>query len=295
MKLNQSLSLAFVLLSSALMSGCSSNAGKTPDTSMSMYKHGVYWHQNPGDSVAKNAFSLSGFTVNFEEQTVKPGSDADNFLSKVLVSGTTGYITGGLTGLSIMSLGSLYSESDAEYIQINQFIVFVPNPSNLPYDDDSLVKAGGKYTLNYVSDGAKKWGFDSKKAAIDVDQCTIDKAVINKWSQCVLPSKPAKDVAPTNSLFSFQAVRPATGKELPELGLPAGNYSVIRYTLIPSGFVESSKDFKGIIFRPNSKNTVPGGLAASIKGKDYYLFSGEFGKKAFPEKTESPGAKYKLP
>ncbi|EIC1586297.1 hypothetical protein K9692_003713 [Escherichia coli] len=294
MKVTRLVSLASTIAVAMVITGCSSNSGKTPDTSMSMYKHGVYWHQNPGDSVAKNAFSLSGFTVNFEEQTVKPGSDADNFLSKVLVSGSMGYITGGLTGLSIMSLGSLYSESDAERIQVNQFIVFVPNPSNLPYDDDSLVKAGGKYTLNYVSDGAKKWGFDSKKAAIAVDQCTIDKAVINKWSKCVLPSKPAKDVAPTESLFSFQAVRPATGKELPELGLPAGNYSVIRYTSIPSGFVESSKDFNGIIFRPDNKNTVPGGLAASIKGNDYYLFSGEFGKKAFPEKTEAPGAKYKL-
>ncbi|MCM9698225.1 hypothetical protein M5F74_17895 [Salmonella enterica] len=29
----------------------------------------------------------------------------------------------------------------------------------------------------------------------------------------------------------------------------------------------------------------PGGVAASINGKDYYLFTGEYGKKGFPEKT----------
>ncbi|MBK4507891.1 hypothetical protein JJQ35_24975, partial [Enterobacter hormaechei] len=41
-----------------------------------------------------------------------------------------------------------------------------------------------------------------------------------------------------------------------------------------------------IIFRSDSPNTTtPGGVAASINGKDYYLFTGEYGKKGFPEKT----------
>ena len=43
--------------------------------------------------------------------------DADNFLSKYLINSSMGYVTGGLKGFGIMSLSSLYSSSDAEYIQ----------------------------------------------------------------------------------------------------------------------------------------------------------------------------------
>nr|WP_233341383.1 hypothetical protein [Escherichia coli] len=41
-----------------------------------------------------------------------------------------------------------------------------------------------------------------------------------------------------------------------------------------------------LFFRSDSpKFTMPGGAAASINGKDYYLFSGEYGQKGFPEKN----------
>ncbi|HIA5805471.1 TPA: hypothetical protein ACWQWC_004601, partial [Escherichia coli] len=73
---------------------------------------------------------------------------------------------------------------------------------------------------------------------------------------------------------------------IPQLNLPAGEYSVIRYVFIPFKGNESSNNFSGIIFRSDSpKFTMPGGAAASINGKDYYLFSGEYGQKGFPEKT----------
>ena len=85
-------------------------------TALNAYSHGQYWHAKANDSVAKNAYSFAGFDVNFKEQEVTPG-DADNFLSKYLINSSMGYVTGGLKGFGIMSLGSLYSSSDAEYIQ----------------------------------------------------------------------------------------------------------------------------------------------------------------------------------
>lgn len=113
-------------------------------------------------------------------------------------------------------------------------------------------------------------------------------AVVNKWSTCDLPSKPDADVFPTDSMYSFQAIRPATGTEIPELNLPAGDYAVIRYVFIPFKGNETSADFSGIIFRSDSPNTTtPGGVAASINGKDYYLFTGEYGKKASQKNIES--------
>ena len=112
-------------------------------------------------------------------------------------------------------------------------------------------------------------------------------AVVNKWSTCDLPSKPDADVFPTDSMYSFQAIRPATGTEIPELNLPAGDYAVIRYVFIPFKGNETSADFSGIIFRSDSPNTTTWGVAASINGKDYYLFTGEYGKKASQKNIES--------
>ncbi len=80
-------------------------------------------------------------------------------------------------------------------------------------------------------------------------------AVVNKWSTCDLPSKPDADVFPTDSMYSFQAIRPATGTEIPQLNLPAGDYAVIRYVFIPFKGNETSADFSGIIFRSDSPNT----------------------------------------
>ena len=197
-----------------------------------------------------------------------------------------GYVTGGLKGFGIMSLGSLYSSSDAEYIQVNQYLVFVPNPKKLPYNDESLVREGAKYVFEHTKATQASFGYNPEKQKAALATCKIDMAVVNKWSTCDLPSKPDADVFPTDSMYSFQAIRPATGPEIPQLNLPAGDYAVIRYVFIPFKGNETSADFSGIIFRSDSPNTTtPGGVAASINGKDYYLFTGEYGKKGFPEKT----------
>ncbi|MFP1529572.1 hypothetical protein ACLB1R_36145 [Escherichia coli] len=107
------------------------STGTTPGTALNAYSHGQYWHAKANDTVAKNAYSFAGFDVNFKEQEVTPGGDADNFLSKYLINSSMGYVTGGLKGFGIMSLGSLYSSSDAEYIQVNQYLVFVPNTKKI--------------------------------------------------------------------------------------------------------------------------------------------------------------------
>lgn len=285
MKTNNILSLVSALVASASLVGCAGDAGKSPNSAQHSDTHGLYWHANPKDSVAKNAYSLAGFDVTFKEEVVQPGGDADNFLSKLLVNGSMGYVTGGLSGLSIMSLGSLYSSSDAEYIQVNQYVVFVPNPKNLPYNDESLVRAGAAYVYNHTQESQVALGFNPSKQSAALASCKIDLAVMNKWSTCDLPSKPGADVMPTSSMYSFQPIRPATGTEIPQLNLPAGDYSVIRYVFIPFKGNESSRNFSGIIFRSDSpKFTTPSGVAASIKGKDYYLFAGEYGQKGFPEK-----------
>jgi hypothetical protein len=62
----------------------------------------------------------------------------------MLLNTATGAITGGLKAGIGMFTASLYSEADAEYIQVMQYVVFVPNDKNLPIDDESLVKAGAK-------------------------------------------------------------------------------------------------------------------------------------------------------
>ena len=89
-----------------------------------------------------------------------------------------GYVTGGLSGLSIMSLGSLYSSSDAEYIQVNQYVVFVPNPKKLPYNDESLVRAGAAYVYNHTKESQVMLGFNPSKQSAALASCKIDRAVI---------------------------------------------------------------------------------------------------------------------
>lgn len=289
MKLSRLVSLVSSVVIGVSLSGCAGDTGTTPGTALNAYSHGQYWHANANDSVAKNAYSFAGFDVNFKEQEVTPGGDADNFLSKYLINSSMGYVTGGLKGFGIMSLGSLYSSSDAEYIQVNQYLVFVPNPKKLPYNDESLVREGAKYVFEHTKASQASFGYNPEKQKAALAKCKIDMAVVNKWSTCDLPSKPDSDVFPTDSMYSFQAIRPATGTEIPQLNLPAGDYAVIRYVFIPFKGNETSDNFSGIIFRSDSPNTTtPGGVAASINGKDYYLFTGEYGKKGFPEKTLKP-------
>lgn len=286
MKVSQLVSLVCSVTVASTLAGCSSNVGKTPQTAETVKAHGLYWKANPKDSVAKNAFSLAGIDVSFSEQEIKPGGDADDFLSKLLISGSMGYVTGGLSGLSIMSLSSLYSDSDAEYMQLSQYVVFVPNPTNLPYDNEKLVRDGAKYIYSYTKDDQIAHGYNPEKQQNALNTCKMDMAIMNKWNTCGFDSKPEADVTGNSVMYRFQVIRPATGKELPLLNLPTDNYSVIRYTFIPSKGIISSANFNGLIVRAdNPEFTAPPGLAASIKGKDYYLFKGDYGQKGFPEKV----------
>ncbi|HHH4381079.1 TPA: hypothetical protein ACPZZO_004622 [Enterobacter hormaechei subsp. xiangfangensis] len=210
MKLLRLVSLVSSVVIGFSLSGCAGDTGTTPGTALNAYSHGQYWHANANDSVAKNAYSFAGFDVNFKEQEVTPGGDADNFLSKYLINSSMGYVTGGLKGFGIMSLSSLYSSSDAEYIQVNQYLVFVPNPKKLPYNDESLVREGAKYVFEHTKATQASFGYNPEKQKAALATCKIDMAVVNKWSTCDLPSKPDADVFPTDSMYSFQAIRPAT-------------------------------------------------------------------------------------
>ncbi|UQI23137.1 MULTISPECIES: hypothetical protein [Salmonella] len=104
MKLLRLVSLVSSVVIGFSLSGCAGDTGTTPGTALNAYSHGQYWHAKANDSVAKNAYSFAGFDVNFKEQEVTPGGDADNFLSKYLINSSMGYVTGGLKGFGIMSL-----------------------------------------------------------------------------------------------------------------------------------------------------------------------------------------------
>lgn len=278
------LSILSLVASSLILAGCSSNVGKTPQDAQYTNAHGVYWHQNAKDSIAKNSYSLSGVDVKFSDAELVPGSSDEAGVSKYLINGSMGYVTGGLSGLSIMSLSSLYSKDDAERIILEQFVVFVPNKSNLPYNDPSLIKDGARYVFDFVKDSSAKRGFDSLKQIDAVDKCKLNEAVMAKFSSCDLPSPPSKDVALDSRLFEYQTIRPATGTEIPELKLDKGNYSVIRYSMIVTSMDASSKGFAGMILRPDNPKLSPRMYSVSISGNDYYLFSGINGRKGFPEK-----------
>ncbi len=86
MKLLRLVSLVSSVVIGFSLSGCAGDTGTTPGTALNAYSHGQYWHANANDSVAKNAYSFAGFDVNFKEQEVTPGGDADNFLSKYLIN-----------------------------------------------------------------------------------------------------------------------------------------------------------------------------------------------------------------
>ncbi|MGB3251480.1 hypothetical protein [Buttiauxella gaviniae] len=288
MKVSRLVSLASAIAATLVMTGCSSNVGKTPADAQPTNAHGVYWKQAPKDSIAKNAFSLAGIDENFSDQKIKAGGAEDKFLSTLLINSSMGYVTGGMTGLSIMSFGSLYSATDPEYLALTQYVVFVPNKSNLPYDHESLVRDGAKYIYNYVKDDQITMGLNPENQQIGVKTCKMDISIINKWSYCNIDSTALKGASMSNDMFGFQTIRPATGTELSQLALPNGNYSVIRYTFIPSSVIVSSATFNGIMIRSDDQKYTMPGISASIKGKEYYLFSDEFGQKGFPEKTLKP-------
>ncbi|WP_250665798.1 hypothetical protein [Escherichia coli] len=92
-----------------------------------------------------------------------------------------------------------------------------------------MVREGAKYVFEHTKATQASFGYNPEKQKAALATCKIDMAVVNKWSTCDLPSKPDADVFPTDSMYSFQAIRPATGTEIPQLNLPAGDYAVIRY------------------------------------------------------------------
>ncbi|WP_242689565.1 hypothetical protein [Photorhabdus cinerea] len=184
-----------------------------------------------------------------------------------------------------MTLASLYSKEDAERMVMEHLVVFVSNPTNLPFDDPKLVKDGTRYAFTFVKGSGAKRGFVLDKQLKAIDECQISTSAMAKFDSCVLATVPSKDTAFGDRVFDYQAIRPATGQELSQLNLPKGNYSLIRYTLIPTTMDESSKGFNGFILRPDNPKTSPRMPSVSINGQDYYLFSGETGNKGFPEKT----------
>ena len=139
------------VLACSLLAGCATQP-TSPDNRMYTKEHGVYWHSDPQKSVATNAYSLAGVPVNVDEAENSAGGVDEGLASKMLLNTTTGAITGGLkTGIGMFT-ASLYSEGDAEYIQVMQYVVFVPNEKNLPIDDESLVKAGAKTIIESLKD-----------------------------------------------------------------------------------------------------------------------------------------------
>jgi hypothetical protein len=74
----------------------------------------------------------------------------------------------------------------------------------LPYNDESLVRAGAAYVYNHTKESQVALGFNPSKQSAALASCKIDMAVMNKWSTCDLPSKPAADVMPTKSMYSFR-------------------------------------------------------------------------------------------
>ena len=78
MKNKRFVSLVSALVASASLVGCAGNAGQSPNSAQHSDTHGLYWHANAKDSVAKNAYSLAGFDVSFNEETVQPGGSSLN-------------------------------------------------------------------------------------------------------------------------------------------------------------------------------------------------------------------------
>ncbi|MFP1463948.1 hypothetical protein ACLB1E_34770 [Escherichia coli] len=90
--------------------------------------------------------------------------------------------------------------------------MFVPNPKKLPYNDEKL-HAKVICFCQHTKATQASFGYNPEKQKAALATCKIDMAVVNKWSTCDLPSKPDADVFPTDSMYSFQAIRPATGTE----------------------------------------------------------------------------------
>jgi hypothetical protein len=90
------------------------------------------------------------------DEAEKSGGGVDEVLaSKMLLNTETGVISGGLNAGIGMFGASLYSEGDAEYLQVLQFVVFVPNPGNLAFDDINHVKSGVSIIIDAMKNTPK--------------------------------------------------------------------------------------------------------------------------------------------
>ncbi|HBY9717376.1 TPA: hypothetical protein MJA52_004402 [Klebsiella aerogenes] len=272
------------VLACSLLAGCATQPS-SPDNRMYTKEHGVYWHSDPQKSVATNAYSLAGVPVNVNEAENSAGGVDEGLASKMLLNTATGAITGGLKAGIGMFTASLYSEADAEYLQVPQFVVFVENPHNLPVDDPTLVKSGASIIIDALKDIPKYDNSNYDKQKLALVQCVVHKSVINKWDTCDTPSVINGTGASDKEFLTFQAIRPATGDELPTLNLPKGNYSIIRYMgFVPKDFVFDTSSFPGFRLMPQDSRTSPGFASVTINGKEYYFIKGSLGEKGFPLK-----------
>ncbi|HFN0768923.1 TPA: hypothetical protein ACHBYM_004539 [Klebsiella pneumoniae] len=272
------------VLACSLLAGCATQP-TSPDNRMYTKEHGVYWHSDPQKSVATNAYSLAGVPVNVDEAENSAGGVDEGLASKMLLNTATAAITGGLkTGIGMFT-ASLYSEGDAEYIQVMQYVVFVPNEKNLPIDDESLVKAGAKTIIESLKDKPQIGDATYEAQMKALKECKISKAIVGMWDSC----ETAKHIPGSGSnktrFFDFQVIRPATGDELKEMKLNKGNYSVIRYIdFFPLGLEFDTTNFPGFTLMPQTPKTAPGYASVSINGCEYYFIKGNMGHKAFPLK-----------
>lgn len=276
---------AALTLSLTALSGCSSTGGgKSPAEAIHTSQHEGYWRYDKSISVAKNAYSLAGVTTNVSDVS---GVD-EGAVSKYLIAGSAGYITGGLKGLGIMSAASLYSSDDAEWLPFVQFVLFVPNKPGVAWNDDSVVKAGAKVVFSHLYDKSKAMGLDNKAQMEGLENCQLDKAVMNLWSKCVSPTPKAGMSFDAGYMYGYQIIRKATGRELPQLNLPQGDYTIIRYSNLPAR-MKDGVDYgalpNGFVMMPYSEKLAPVTPSITLNNKSYYFYSGQLGNTPYPLRT----------
>lgn len=272
------------VLACTFLSGCASQP-VNPNNRMFTKEHGGYWHSNPQKSVALNAYSLAGVQVSVDEAENAAGGVDEGLASKMLLNTATGVITGGLKAGIGMFGASLYSEADAEHIQVMQYVVFVPNENNKPIDDESLVKSGAKVIIEALKDKPKFSSAAYEPQIEALNNCKINKSYIGMWDSCDTSKKIQGSGSPNLRFFEFQVIRPATGDELTLIGLPKGNYTVIRYIdFFPLGLEFDTTHFPGFTLMPQTPKTAPGFASVSINGSEYYFIKGVLGQKGFPLK-----------
>lgn len=272
------------ILTCTFLAGCASQS-TSPDNRMFTKEHGVYWHADPQKSVALNAYSLAGVQVNVEEAEKASGGVDEGLASKMLLNTATGAITGGLKAGIGMFTASLYSEADAEYLQVPQFVVFVANPHNLPDDAPSLVKSGASIIINALKDIPKYNNSNYEKQKLALSECIVNKSVVNKWDTCDTPTIVDGAGGSGKEFLTYQVIRPATGDELSLLNLPKGNYSLIRYMgFVPKELTFDTSNFPGFRLMPQDSRTSPGFASVTLNGEEYYFIKGNLGRKGFPLK-----------